>query len=72
MYTVQVFDPTPEHQGWHDVTVINELECGWVFAVGAQKYPEGHAALEIAGLLAENTGYRARAFDLSTGRPVQS
>lgn len=69
-FIVQVFDPTPDHRGWHQVTVINELECGWIYAVGDQDHPDAETALEVAGLIAENSGCRARAVDMATGQPV--
>lgn len=69
-FIVQVFDPTPDHQGWHQVTVINELECGWIYAIGHQEHSDADTALEVAGLIAENSGCRARAVDLATGQSV--
>ena len=70
MFIVQVFDPTPDHNGWHQVISINELECGWVYAVGEQNHPDAQTALEVAKLLAENTGRRTRAIDVISGEPV--
>jgi len=69
-FTVQVFDPTPDHKGWHEVVVINELECGWIFAVGEQSHPDAETALVVAGMVGENTGARTRAFDVAQDRPI--
>ena len=42
----------------------------YIYAVGNQEHSDAETALEVAGLIAENNGCRARAVDLVTGKPA--
>lgn len=72
MHEVQVNNPSPDFVGWHAVQVINEIEAGWCYAVSSRPLEcmTSDEALEIARLVAQNTGAQTAAFDKATGHRI--
>lgn len=72
MHQVHVHNPVPELLGWHAVEVINEIEVGWCYAVSTHplECSTMDEALEVARLVARNTGAQTAAFDPATGQRI--